>query len=315
MIELAADALRGSYPPLVTPLRDGEVDHEVYADLVEMQIREGSHGIVVNGTTGEPTTLTAGERTRLVATAVKAAARRIPVVAATGSQSLAETLELTAAAEDAGAQAVLVMTPYFVKPPPRGLVEYYVEVGGRTRLPLLIYHIPGRAAVELKPETVAHIADRLPNLVGLKHAANDLGFVTAVLRRLGAAFRIFAGLEELSFPMLAIGASGLMNAVGNLAPRRVAELFRAAARGDAATARRLHEDLFELNQSVFFDTNPIPIKYMMKRIGLLPNEEHRLPMMPATPELAERLDGVLRRAGLLPAGAGDRAKDPASFSQ
>ena len=306
MIELAPDALRGSYPPLVTPFHDGEVDYEVYAQLVEMQVREGSHGVVVNGTTGEPTTLTLRERTRLLAAAVKAAAGRIAVVAATGSQSLAETLELTEAAEEAGARAALVVTPYFVKPPPRGLVEYYVEVGRRTRLPILIYHIPGRAAVELKPETIARIAERLPNLVGLKHAANDLGFVTAVLQRLGGAFRIFAGLEALSYPMLAIGASGLMNAVGNIAPRRVADLYRAAARGDAATARRLHDDLCELNEAVFFDTNPIPIKYMMKRIGLLPTEEHRLPMMPATPDLAERLDGVLLRAGLLPAAAGDR---------
>jgi 4-hydroxy-tetrahydrodipicolinate synthase len=315
MMELAPDALRGSYPPLVTPLRDGEVDYDVYAHLVEMQVRGGSDGVVVNGTTGEPTTLTLRERMRLVDTAVKAAAGRVPVVAATGSQSLAETLELTAAAEEAGAQAALVLTPYFLKPPPRGMVDYYVEVGRRTRLPVLIYHIPGRAAVEMKPETIERIADRLPNLVGVKHAANDPGFVTAVLQRLGASFRIFAGLEELSLPMLAIGASGLMNAVGNVAPRRVADLYRAAARGDAATARKLHEDLFELNQAVFFDTNPIPIKYMMKRMGLLPNEEHRLPMVPATPELAERLDGVLRRAGLLPAGTADRGPGPTSSSQ
>ncbi len=279
MIELAPDVLRGSYPPLVTPLREGEVDYDTYARLVESQIRGGSHGVVVNGTTGEPTTLTLLERTRLVATAVKAAGGRIPVVAATGSQSLAESVELTLAAEEAGAHAALVVTPYFVKPPPRGLVEYYVEVGRRTRLPVLIYHIPGRASVEMKPDTIAQIADRLPNLVGLKHAANDLGFVTAVLHRLGPEFRIFAGLEDLSFPMLAIGASGLMSAVGNIAPRRVADLYRAAARGDAAV-------------------NPIPIKYMMKRIGLLPSEEHRLPMVPATPELAAQLDGVLRRAGL-----------------
>jgi len=301
MIDLANDVLRGSYPPLVTPLRDGEVDTETFAHLVEVQVREGSHGVVVAGTTGEPTTLTTRERIRLLEVAVKASAGRIPVVAATGSQSLAETLELTAAAEKAGAQAALVLTPYFVKPPPRGLVDYFVEVGRSTRLPLLVYHIPGRAAVEVKPDTVAQIAERLPNLVGLKHAANDLGFVSAVLHRLGPAFRVFAGLEELSFPMLAIGASGLMNAVGNLAPRRVADLYRAAARGDAATARRLHDELFELNQAVFLDTNPIPIKYMMKRIGLLPSEEHRLPMVSATPELAARLDGVLRRAGLLAA--------------
>ena len=299
MMELSPDALRGSYPPLVTPLRNGEVDYESYARLVEMQIEQGSHGIVVNGTTGEPTTLTLRERERLLTTAVAAAAGRIPVVAATGSQSLSETLELTAQAEAAGAAAALVLTPYFVKPPARGMIDYFLEVARRTRLPLLIYHIPGRTAVEMKPETVASIAQRAANVVGVKHAANDLAFVTSVLGKLGAAFRIFAGLEELSLPMLAVGASGLMNAVGNVAPRRVAELYRASARGDLPGARRLHDELFELNQAVFFDTNPIPIKYMMKRLGLIASEEHRLPMAPATPELAERLDGVLHRAGLL----------------
>src|SRR5262249_39341063 len=153
-----------------------------------------------------------------------------------------------------------------------------------------------RAAVDLKAETVAQIADGLPTLVGIKHAANDLGLVSALLAKLGADFRVFVGLEELSFPMLAVGASGLMNAVGNLAPRRIADLYRAVARGDLAEARRLHESLFELNQAIFFDINPIPIKYMMKQMGLLPTEEHRLPMVSATAELAERLDGVLQRA-------------------
>ncbi len=296
MIRLEHSFLRGSYPPLVTPFRSGEVDYETYASLVERQIQEGSHGIVVNGTTGEPSTLTVQERNRLVEVAVKAARGRIPVVAATGSQSHAESVELTLAAEKAGAAAVLVVTPYFIRPPQRGLVEYYLDVGRRTDLPLLIYHIPGRAAVDLKAETIAQIADGLPTLVGIKHAANDLGLVTALLTKLGPDFRVFVGLEELSFPMLAVGASGLMNAVGNLAPRRIADLYRAVAEGDLEEARRLHESLFELSQAIFFDTNPIPIKYMMMRMGLLPTEEHRLPMVRATSELAERLDGVLRRA-------------------
>jgi len=291
--------LRGSYPPLVTPFHNGEVDYETYARLVERQIQEGSHGIVVNGTTGEPSTLTVQERNRLVDVAVKAARGRIPVVAATGSQSHAESIELTLAAEKAGAAAVLVVTPYFIRPPQRGLVEYYLDVGRRTALPLLIYHIPGRAAVDLKAETIAQIADGLPTLVGIKHAANDLGLVTALLTKLGPEFRVFVGLEELSFPMLAIGASGLMNAIGNLAPRRIADLYRSGAEGDLEEARRLHDSLFELSQAIFFDTNPIPLKYMMMRMGLLPTQEHRLPMVGATAELAERLDGVLRRAGLL----------------
>jgi len=299
MISLADTFLRGSYPPLVTPFRNGAVDYETYARLVERQIQEGSHGIVVNGTTGEPSTLTVQERNRLVEVAVKAARGRTPVVAATGSQSHAESVELTAGAEKAGAAAVLVVTPYFIRPPQRGLVEYFLDIGRRTSLPFLLYHIPGRASVDLKVETIAQIAEGLPTLVGIKHAANDLGLVSALLAKLGAGFRVFAGLEELSFPMLAVGASGLMNAVGNLAPRRIAELYRAATAGNLAEARRLNDSLFELNQSVFFDTNPTPLKYMMMRMGLLATQEHRLPMVNATPELAERLDGVLRRAGLL----------------
>ncbi len=299
MINLEHSFLRGSYPPLVTPLRNREVDYDTYASLVERQIREGSHGIVVNGTTGEPSTLTVQERNRLVETAVIAARGRIPVVAATGSHSHAESIELTLGAQNAGAAAVLVVTPYFIRPPQRGLAEYYLDIGRRTDLPLLLYHIPGRAAVDLKVETIAQIAEGLPTLVGIKHAANDLGLVTALLTKLGADFRVFVGLEELSFPMLAVGASGLMNAVGNLVPRRIADLYQAVARGDLEQARRLHDSLFELNQAIFFDSNPIPIKYMMTRMGLLPTEEHRLPMVSATAELAERLDGVLRRAGLL----------------
>ena len=299
MISLADTFLRGSYPPLVTPFRNGAVDYETYARLVERQIQEGSHGFVVNGTTGEPSTLTVQERNRLVEVAVKAARGRTPVVAATGSQSHAESVELTAGAEKAGAAAVLVVTPYFIRPPQRGLVEYFLDIGRRTSLPFLLYHIPGRASVDLKVETIAQIAEGLPTLVGIKHAANDLGLVSALLAKLGAGFRVFAGLEELSFPMLAVGASGLMNAVGNLAPRRIAELYRAATAGNLAEARRLNDSLFELNQSVFFDTNPTPLKYMMMRMGLLATQEHRLPMVNATPELAERLDGVLRRAGLL----------------
>jgi 4-hydroxy-tetrahydrodipicolinate synthase len=147
------------------------------------------------------------------------------------------------------------------------------------------------------------VRDRVANLAGLKHAVNDLGFATECLARFGADFRIFVGLEELSFPMMVIGACGVMNAVGNLAPGKVARLCAAVMQGDMDSARRLHFELFELNQAVFFDTNPIPIKYMERRLGLLPSNEHRLPMVSATPELERRLDQVLRRAGLLSSAA------------
>jgi len=291
--------LRGSYPPLVTPFRSGAVDYGAFAGLVERQIANGSHGIVVCGTTAEPTALTNDERAELVAVAVRAAAGRIPVVAATGAASLAETMALTAAAERAGADALLVVTPYFIRPPQRGLAEYYIDLGRRTRLPMLIYHIPGRSAVGLELSTLERVVEAVPHVVGVKLAANDLTFATQLLARFGPEFRLFAGLEELSFPMLAVGAAGVMNAVGNVAPRQVADLCNAVARGDLAGARALHVALAELNEAVFLDTNPIPIKYMMKRLGLLAANEHRLPMVPATPELERRLDAILRRSGLL----------------
>src|SRR5439155_14596234 len=161
-----------------------------------------------------------------------------------------------------------------------------------------IYHIPGRAAVSVTPATVARIAERLPNLVGLKHAANDLEFLTETLALWGSEFRIFCGLEALSLPMLAVGAAGLMNAVGNLAPARVAAMCEAVERGDLAEARKLHFELFELNQAIFLDTNPIPLKYMMARLGLLESPEVRLPLAPLVDEDCKKLDEVLGRARL-----------------
>jgi len=301
MIPLDPGALGGSCTPIVTPFRDGDVDLDTFAALVDRQIAKGGHGVLVTGTTAEPSSLTIAERNELVRVAVATAAGRRPVVAATGSQSYADTIALTRSAEEAGADAVLVVTPYYIKPSQAGLVEYFVAVGRQTGLPLLIYHIPGRAAVSVTVDTVAKIADRLPTLVGMKHAVNDLEFVTEVLARLGREFRVFCGLEALSLPMLAVGAAGVMNAVGNLAPDRVAALCNAVAAGDLAGARRLHDELFQLNQAIFFDTNPVPLKYMMSRLGLLSAPEVRLPLVEASVAVRERLDEVLRNAGLLAA--------------
>lgn len=293
------ERLKGSIPPLVTPIRNGAVDYDTYAGLVEFQIQDGSHGILVNGTTAEPSTLTIEERNRLVDIAVSVAGKRVPVVAATGSQSLRETRQLTEHAARAGADSLLIVTPYYIRPPQRGLVAYYLELASISQLPWMVYHIPGRTAVSVTIDTLKELKDRSPHFVGMKHAVNDLGFVSECLSVLGAEFRIFAGLEELSFPMMAVGACGLMNAVGNLRPRVLADLCDAVWKNDLSRARTLHQALLEINQAVFFDTNPIPMKYMMRRLGILPVNEHRLPNVPATPELERRLDNVLRRAGLL----------------
>jgi 4-hydroxy-tetrahydrodipicolinate synthase len=291
--------LRGSIPPIVTPFRKGVVDYDAYAGLIEYQLAQGSHGVLVNGTSAEPSTLTVEERNRLVDIAVRTVKSKIPVVAATGSQSLAETSALTEHAVEAGVDALLIVTPYYLRPPQRGLVEYYVAATESYDTPWMVYHIPGRAAVSITIDSLKELKRRSPTFVGMKQAVNDLGFVTESFEALGDDFRVFVGLEELSFPMMAIGACGLMNAVGNLCPGLLARMCDAVWENDLQAGRDLHQSLLELNKAVFFETNPIPIKYMMKRMGILPTNEHRLPMMPATRDLEARLDGVLQRAGLI----------------
>jgi 4-hydroxy-tetrahydrodipicolinate synthase len=280
-------------------MRNGAVDYDTYAELVEFQIKGGSHGIVVNGTSGEPSTLTTEERSRLIDIAVDVVSKRIPVVVATGSQSAFAARQLTEHAARAGADFLLVVAPSSTRPPQRGIIAYCLEMASVGSLPWMIHDNPGRAAVSVTIDTLKELRQRSPQFVGLKHAVNDLGFVSECLAALGTDFRIFSGLEELSFPMMAIGACGLMNAVGNLRPHVLADLCDAVWKNDLAQARALHRALFEISQAVCFDTNPIPVKYMMRRLGLLPTNEHRLPNLPATPELEKRLDNVLRRAGLL----------------
>lgn len=297
------DRLKGSMPPVVTPFKRGAVDEEAYARLLEFQIVNGTHGLLVNGTTSEPASLTTEERNRLVDIAVEVAAGRVPVIAATGSQSLAETKVLTDHAVRRKVEALLIVTPYYTRPPQRGLIEYYLEVTKGHDTPWMVYHIPGRTAVSVTIDTLATLKKRSPTFVGMKHAVNDLALVSECMARFGAEFRIFVGLEDLSFPMMAVGACGLMNAVGNIAPRPLSDMCEAVWKNDLAAARRLHEQLFEINQAVFYDTNPIPMKYMMRRLGLLTANEHRLPMMPATKEVEAKLDGVLERCSFLKAPA------------
>ena len=293
------DRLKGSIPPVVTPIRGGAVDYEAYAGLIEFQVAQGSHGVLVNGTTSEPSTLTIDERNRLIDIAVETVNGRIPIVAATGSQSLAETEQLTAHAASAGADALLIVTPYYIRPPQRGLIEYYLKIAGQHDTPWMIYHIPGRTAINVTLDSMKEIREKSPHFIGMKHAVNDLGFVTECFAALGNDFKVFVGLEELSFPMMTIGACGLMNAVGNLRPDILAEMCQALWDSDLKKGRDIHQRLLEINQSVFYDTNPIPIKYMMKKLGIMPTNEHRLPMVPATAEIERRLDGVLERAGLI----------------
>ena len=293
------EKIKGSIPPIITPICNGQVDYNAYANLVEYQLNHGSHGILVNGTTAEPSTLSIEERNKLIDVAIEVVGNKIPIIAGTGSQSLIETKILTDHAIKAGVDGLLIVTPYYIKPPQRGLINYYLELTKNTDVPWMIYHIPGRTAVSVTLDSMKELKERSSNFIGMKHAVNDLGFVTECLGSLGNDFKIFVGLEELSFPMMTIGACGLMNAVGNLRPKILSEMCEAIWEGDLEKGRELHQNLLEINQAVFYDTNPIAIKYMMKKLGIMPSNEHRLAMEAATPELEKRLDAVLERASLI----------------
>lgn len=292
--------LRGSLVPLVTPFVDGAVDYESFEAAVD-RVGTSSDGVVVTGTSGEPTSLSSDERVELYRRAVATAAGRFPVVAATGSPNQAEAIALTRAAGEAGVDAVMVVSPAFVKPSQEGLRAHFVAVAAATELPFLIYNIPGRAGVAVSAETVAAVADSAPNLVGLKHASTDLDLVTDLLLRLGDDFRLFCGLESFSYPFLAIGGAGLMSAVGNLFPEHVTDLCRAVREEDHAQALRLHRSLFRVNQAVFFDTNPGPLKAMMAAAGA-GSDEVRPPLAPLSTETLQRVLRTLESCEVYQAG-------------
>jgi 4-hydroxy-tetrahydrodipicolinate synthase len=287
--------LKGAFTPLVVPFKSGAVDYDRYAELIEWQIEQGTHGLLVNATSGEPTTLTLDEKARLIDVAVKTSAGRCPVAAGIPAESHAEAATLLSRAEKANANAVVSVTPYYVKPPQRGLAAFFTDLAKRTDLPFLIYHIPGRAAVSVAAETFEAIAERCPNFVGLKNTDEDLALVTRLMRRLGPEFRIFGGLESTAFAMAALGGCGTMITTSNVAPKQIARLNELCIAGQLHEARNLAIELDELMTAPFLDTGPIPIKCMMKLMGLIPTNEHRLPMMPATPELEKQLRAVVER--------------------
>ena len=293
------DFLRGAYCPLIVPFRAGKIDFDTYAALIERQIDAGTHGLLVNATSGEPTTLSVEERGDLVEFVVKTAKGRRPVCAGTASESFEATAGLIDRFEEAGADSILVVTPYYAAPPQRGVVSYFAKLGERTKRPFLIYHIPGRSGFTLTVDTLAAIKDRVPHFAGLKNTDTDVGFVTGALARLGRDFRIFAGLELPTLPMLGIGGCGMMITASNVAPRLVAQLYETFAKGDIDGAIALNLKLYPLFRGVALETSPIPVKYMLKRLGVLKTNEHRSPLVPASPEVEKQLDTVLAEIGLL----------------
>lgn len=288
-------AIKGSIVPLVTPFKDdGGLDLDSIPRLVEWQLERGSHGISVGGSTGEPTTQTLVERKRVMARAAAAVADRVPFLPGTGCGRLEETLELTAEAESLGADAALVVAPPYSRPTQQGLYEWYAAVAREfPALPIIVYNVPIRAAVDIAPATVGRLRREFDNVVGIKETTKDFEHVSLVLNECGVDFLAYSGIELLCYPMLAIGGDGHLSCVANFAPRPVAELYDAFAAGDQERARKLHYDLHPLVELAFLETNPVPAKWAMAQLGILPSPHARPPLSPLSDAAVTRAREIL----------------------
>lgn len=280
--QFAADpsAVKGAITPLITPFTDdGELDLDAIRRLIDWQLQHGSHGISVGGSTGEPTSQTVAERIAVMRAAAVAIDGRVPFLPGTGTALMAETLELTAEAERLGAAAALVVTPYYGRAQQQGLFDWYSRVAAEfPELPIIVYNVPIRAAVEITPQTVGRLRRAHANIVGIKETTRDFEHVSYVLNEAGTDFIALSGIELLCYPMLCLGGRGHLSCVANFAPDPVAQLYDAFVQGDHDRARALHYDLHPLVDAAFAETNPVPAKWVMKQIGLLGSDHCREPL-------------------------------------
>ena len=293
--------IQGSIVAIITPFRGGKIDERALGDLIEDQIARGTDGIVPCGTTGESATLSHEEHQRVVEFVVEVVRGRIPVIAGTGSNSTEEAIALTRHAQKCGADAALLIAPYYNKPTQEGLYQHYRAVAEAVDLPLILYNIPGRTGVNLLPETVARLAE-IPNIVGIKEASGSLVQVQEIHRRCGDRIKILSGEDALNFPILACGGCGMISVTANVVPDRLAACWDAFQAGDWHRARESHEALLPLHQALFLETNPVPVKTALARMGRC-TDEVRLPLWPMAPANRQRLEAVLRSYGLIPEAA------------
>jgi 4-hydroxy-tetrahydrodipicolinate synthase len=287
--------IRGSIAPLVTPFHDdGSLDLDSIAPLVEWQLDHGTHGISVGGSTGEPTSQTVAERIEVMRATAMAVDSRVPFLPGTGTARLDETFELTAEAQRLNAAAALVVAPYYARPTQQGLYDWYAAVAREfPDLPLIVYNVPIRSAVDIAPATVGRLRRDFENIVGIKETTRDFEHVSYVLAQCGTDFIALSGIELLCYPMLALGGVGHLSCAANFAPRPAAELYDAFAAGDHVRARSLHYELHPLVEAAFIETNPVPAKWIMHRLGILPSPHVREPLAPLAAASGERIEQML----------------------
>lgn len=292
------EKLKGSIVPLITPFTENdEFDEKTFRNLIDWQIESGSHGISVEGTTGEPSALNMEERENIYSVTVSAVKGRVPILAGTGTNNLKETLRLTKKAEKEGVDASLVIVPYYNRPSQEGLYDYFSRVAESTSLPIVIYNIPGRTATNMEPITMKRLRARCKNIVGVKQANKDFDQVSKVLSEVGRDFLVYSGIESLCYPMLMLGGAGHVSATANLLPKEVAELYNFVVKGKWEEALELHFKLLPINEALFWDTNPVPLKAALGMIGRI-NPRLRPPLVSLSEEKKARLREVMKQYGL-----------------
>ncbi len=290
--------IHGSIVAIVTPFKNGNIDDNTLKDLIEFQIENGTHGIVPCGTTGESPTLSHEEHEYVIELTVKTVKKRIPVIAGTGSNSTDEALRLTKFAERIGADASLQVVPYYNKPTQEGLYLHFKKIASEVKIPLILYNIPGRSGVNMNPETIARLAKDCKNIIGVKEASGSIQQASKILYLCGLDFILLSGEDALNYPLQAIGGKGFITVTANVAPKDVSQLYNTCVGGDINQTRELHYKLHPLNEAMFLETNPIPVKaalYVMGKIG----EEIRLPLSPMSKGNLEKLKNALKDYGLI----------------
>jgi 4-hydroxy-tetrahydrodipicolinate synthase len=288
----------GSIVALVTPMQaDGAVDFSALERLVEFHITNGTDGIVAVGTTGESATLGVEEHLAVVTATVKAAAGRVPVIAGSGANSTAEAIELTAASRRAGAVASLQVAPYYNRPTQEGLYRHFKSIAEHVDIPLILYNVPARTGVDIKPETVGRLCD-VPAIVGLKEASGSLERNRELMTRFGQRLDLFSGDDDLACQSMLFGFKGVISVTANVAPRKMHLMCAAALKGDHATAERLNAELQGLHKNLFVESNPIPVKWAVARLGLMP-AGIRLPMTELSPQHYPAVEAAMHQAGVL----------------
>ena len=288
---------KGSLVPIVTPFKNGKLDEKVYADLIEWHISQGTHGIVPCGTTGEASTLDFDEHYRVIEVAVEAVNKRIPIIAGTGANATDEAVFITKKAKELGVDGALIVTPYYNKPTQEGLYLHFKAIAESVDIPIILYNVPGRTAVNMLPTTVARLLE-FSNIIGLKEATGDMRQASDLIRLCGDRLALYSGDDFTTFTMLSLGGKGVISVTANIVPKDVAEMWNSWDKGDIEKARELHYKLEPLNAAMFIETNPIPVKTALAMMGKM-DENFRLPLCSMSAAAKEKLRAVLKDAGLV----------------